>query len=252
VGELLEHFVEDPRACDYLPAQLASLEYKVMTGVGVEEHEAMLARGWRRLGPFYFRPACAGCFECMPLRIPVASFAPTASQKRAERRARRFGLRIGPPRVDRHRLDLYARWHAAREQRRGWTSSALGADEYWLQFAYPHAAVRELSFWDGHRLLAVSLCDVTPRAWSAIYFFYDPDIARLSPGVANVMVSVKLAAERGIPHVYLGYRVLGCPSMRYKAGFRPHELLVGRPGPEDEPRWVTPAADGPDGLLAPR
>src|SRR2546425_916967 len=71
VGELLNHFVEDPRACDYLPAQRASLEYRVMTGVDAEELEAMLVRGWRRLGPFYFRPACAGCFECMPLRIPV-------------------------------------------------------------------------------------------------------------------------------------------------------------------------------------
>jgi arginine-tRNA-protein transferase len=30
--------------------------------------------------------------------------------------------------------------------------------------------------------------------------------------------------------------------MRYKATFRPHELLLGRPGPEEEPRWV----EGPD------
>jgi arginyl-tRNA--protein-N-Asp/Glu arginylyltransferase len=79
---------------------------------------------------------------------------------------------------------------------------------------------------------------VTPRAWSAIYFFYDPAVARLSPGVANVMLCLALARQRGIPHVYLGYRVLGCPSMRYKATFRPHELLRGRPGPDEEPRWV--------------
>jgi arginine-tRNA-protein transferase len=31
---------------------------------------------------------------------------------------------------------------------------------------------------------------------------------------------------------------MGCASMRYKAGFRPHELLEGRPGPDDEPRWI--------------
>jgi arginine-tRNA-protein transferase len=240
VGELLNHFVEDPRTCDYLPAQRASLEYRVMTGVGADELEAMLVRGWRRLGPFYFRPACAGCFECMPLRIPVATFAATASQRRARRRLGRLRVMVGAPRVDRARLDLYARWHAGRERRRGWGEAALGAEEYWLQFAYPHAAVRELSFHDGDRLVAVSLCDVTPRVWSAIYFFFDPDLARLSPGVANVMLCIELARQRGIPHVYLGYRVLGCPSMRYKAGFRPHELLQGRPGPEDEPQWVVP------------
>jgi arginine-tRNA-protein transferase len=243
VGHLVNHFIEDPRACDYLAAERASLEYRVMTDVKPEELESLLARGWRRLGPFYFRPACGGCFECLSLRIPVASFVPTSSQKRAARRAGRFEVRLAAPRVDRARLDLYARWHAAREDRRGWPASALAQDEYALQFAYPHPAARELTFWDDGRLVAVSLCDVTPRAWSAIYFFYDPVIARLSPGVANVMLCVGLARERGIPHVYLGYRVLGCPSMRYKGTFHPHELLEGRPGPEEEPRWIR--APGP-------
>jgi leucyl-tRNA---protein transferase len=238
VGEILNHFVEDPRACDYLALERASLEYKVMAHVGVDELEEMLVRGWRRLGPFYFRPACAGCFECVSIRVPVATFAPTASQKRALARCRRFERRIGPPRVDRARLELYARWHAGREERRGWAPSHLGADEYRLQFALAHPAARELTLWDGGRLLAVSLCDVTRRAWSAIYFFSDPEIARLSPGVANVLFCVDLARAQGIPHVYLGYRVMACASMRYKARFRPHELLVGRPGPEEEPRWV--------------
>src|SRR5947208_12247955 len=72
----LSHFVEEPRPCDYLPGARASLEYRVMTRVGVDELDGLLERGWRRLGPFYFRPACAGCFECVPLRIPVASFVP--------------------------------------------------------------------------------------------------------------------------------------------------------------------------------
>jgi leucyl-tRNA---protein transferase len=245
VGELLSHFVEDPRACDYLPALRAALEYRVMTAVDPEELEALLVRGWRRLGPFYFRPACAGCFECVSLRIPVATFAPTASQKRADARARRFQARLGRPRIDQERLDLYARWHAAREDRRGWRASPLGREEYALQFAYPHPAARELSLWDDERLVAVALCDVTPRAWSLVYFFYDPAIARLSPGVANVTRAVALAGQRGIPHVYLGYRVLGCASMRYKAAFRPHELLVGRPGPEEEPQWVRPPEPRP-------
>jgi arginine-tRNA-protein transferase len=56
------------------------------------------------------------------------------------------------------------------------------------------------------------------------------------------MLCLSLARERGIPHVYLGYRVLGCASMRYKATFRPHELLLGRPAPDEEPRWVADKA----------
>jgi hypothetical protein len=52
VGELRSHFVEDPRVCDYLAGERAALEYRVMTGVGSEELESLLVRGWRRLGPF--------------------------------------------------------------------------------------------------------------------------------------------------------------------------------------------------------
>ena len=61
VGELTSHFVEGPRACDYLAARLAALEYRVMTGVSADELQAMLERGWRRneRGDFskeYFTP----------------------------------------------------------------------------------------------------------------------------------------------------------------------------------------------------
>ncbi|HKQ40385.1 MAG TPA: arginyltransferase, partial [Verrucomicrobiae bacterium] len=38
-------------------------------------------------------------------------------------------------------------------------------------------------------------------------------------------------------HVYLGYRVAGCRSMEYKAQFRPHELLQGRPLDHEAPVW---------------
>jgi arginine-tRNA-protein transferase len=71
-----------------------------------------------------------------------------------------------------------------------------------------------------------------------VYFFYDPQYARRSLGVANVLRQVDLARARGIPYVYLGFRILACQSMRYKADFRPHELLVGRPGDAETPRWV--------------
>ena len=53
-----------------------------------------------------------------------------------------------------------------------------------------------------------------------------------------VMLAVEMARDRGIPHVYLGYRVMGCASMRYKSLFRPHELLRGLPGPDEQPHWV--------------
>jgi arginine-tRNA-protein transferase len=236
--KILAHFVEPPRPCSYLPGRDASLECRIMTGVGIDELEGLLVRGWRRQGPLYFRPSCSGCMECVSLRIPVDRFRPTESQRRARRRCGRFRVALERPRVDDERLALYAAWHAAREEAREWDPSGLDAESYAVQFAYPHPAAWEMTLRDGDRIVALTLCDVTRRAWSAIYGFYSPEVARLSPGVAAVTLAVEMARARGIPHVYLGYRVMGCPSMRYKSGFRPHEALVGWPGPDEEPRWV--------------
>ncbi|PTL77978.1 arginyltransferase [Vitiosangium sp. GDMCC 1.1324] len=249
---ILGHSVEPPGPCNYLPDQRSSLEQLVMQGVTPEEYERMLVRGWRRFGPLYFRPACQACTECVSLRIPTDTFQPNRSQRRARAACAHFRVEVGPPRVDETRLELYRAWHAEREQTREWDASPLGMREYFLQFAFPHPAAREVAYYDdtaegGPRLVGLGICDETPHAWSAVYFFYDPAYARCSPGSANVVFQVELARARGIPHVYLGYRVQGCASLRYKGTFRPHELLEGRPDPDEAPHWrpVEPSGEPP-------
>jgi arginyl-tRNA--protein-N-Asp/Glu arginylyltransferase len=55
--------------------------------------------------------------------------------------------------------------------------------------------------------------------------------------VNHILTLIEHTRRSGKAHVYLGYRVLGCFSMRYKASFSPHELLEGRPDPTATPRW---------------
>lgn len=238
MARTLQTFTEPPRPCSYLPVEQASLEHQVMVDVTPQELEEMLVRGWRRFGPIYFRPVCAACAECVSIRLPVGDFQPNRSQRRAVKACASLTWRIAPPIVDKERMALLARWHAFREETKGWEPQALDTDEYTLQFAFPHPAAREISFWEGGKLVGVSLVDVTPKAWSLVYFFYDPDIADRSPGINNVVLGVQLAKERKIPHVYLGYRVMGCASMVYKCTFTPHELLRERPPLGQEPRWL--------------
>jgi leucyl-tRNA---protein transferase len=244
---ILGHSVEPPGECSYLPDQSSSMEQFVMKDVTPEEYERMLVRGWRRFGPMYFRPACQACNQCVSLRIPTATFQPNRSQRRARAACAHLRVEVGPPRVDEERLALYRAWHAEREQTREWNASPIGPREYFLQFAFPHPCAREVAWYDdtaegGSRLVGLGICDETPRAWSAVYFFYDPAYARASLGSANVVFQVERARARGIPHVYLGYRVQECTSLRYKGTFRPHELLAGRPDPDEPPRWA-PAED---------
>jgi arginine-tRNA-protein transferase len=240
MGRTLKHLVEAPRPCSYLPDTLASLEHRLMLDVSSDELGRLLERGWRRFGPDYFRPACSSCSKCVPTRIPVASFCPTRSQRRARRKAQGLRVMLGPPQVDEERLSLYHLWHANREAAREWVPSALDTREYTLQFAFPHPSAREVAFYDDaeSRLIGVSICDEAPQGWSLVYFFFHPAYASWSLGVTNVVLGVEIAAARRIPHVYLGYSVAECPSLRYKAAFGPREELRGWPAEGEEPRWV--------------
>lgn len=219
-----------------------------MVDVSPEELAALLERGWRRFGPVYFRPACEGCQECVPLRIDVAGFKPTKSQRRAAKASARLLRVVDVPKVDDARLALYRRWHAAREEARGWEPSQIDAERYAFDFTFAHPCVREVSFVDPEdgALVGVGICDEVPNALSAIYFFWDPERAPGSLGVAHVVALIEDARARGLPYVYLGYRVQDCPSLVYKARYRPHQLLEGRPAFAESPVWVDETALGDD------
>jgi leucyl-tRNA---protein transferase len=240
---LLQHIVENPHPCAYLPGERASLEVRVMDGVQPAEMDALLERGWRRFGPIYFRPACASCAECVSLRIDVEAFAPDKSQKRAARASARLRRIVGRPKVDAERLALYEKWHARRQRERGWQANPQTRERYAFEFAFRHATAREAAFYDddaeGGRLVGLGLFDETPRALSAAFFFYDPAYSRMSIGTANVLRLVDDARAAGRAFVYLGYRVEGCPSLRYKARFRPHQLMLDRPALDGPVTWVS-------------
>jgi arginine-tRNA-protein transferase len=169
--------------------------------------------------------------------VPVQTFDPSPNLKRVMRRAAHVRMEVGAPQVDDLRLALYRRWHASREAERGWKPDRIGVESYAMQFCFPHPAAREFSYWEGDSLVAIGIADETPRALSAVYCYHDPARRRLSLGTFNVLRAIEYARQRGIAHVYLGYCVDGCESLRYKSRFRPQEKLVGRVDDNRSPRW---------------
>jgi arginyl-tRNA--protein-N-Asp/Glu arginylyltransferase len=241
MARLLHSSVEEARPCPYLPGMPASLEHRVLLDVAPAEADELLDRGWRHFGPGWFRPACGTCQACMSTRILAQEFTPSRSQRRVLRRTRHLRVEISEPCFDKTRFSLFHAWQNDRIRARGWERAAFTPKDYWMRFTFATPSARELAYYDdeaGGRLMMVSICDETPNAWSAVFCFYDPAYARLSPGIANILRLMELARANGQRHVYLGYCVLDCPSLRYKDAFRPHETLVGLPGDDDEPRWV--------------
>jgi len=54
--------------------------------VPADTYHAFMDAAFRRSGRLIYQPICAGCRACTPIRVPVAAFEPTKSQRRVMRK----------------------------------------------------------------------------------------------------------------------------------------------------------------------
>jgi arginine-tRNA-protein transferase len=215
-----------PATCTYRPEQRASLHYVFVGQATAAEYQGRLLQGWRRFGRSFFHPVCKTCRRCLSLRVPVATFRPDRSQRRALKANSDVELIVGEPELSAAKLLLYDRFHESRAEDKGWqVHGPKDPQEYASSFLDNPFPTEEWRYFLGGRLVGVGYVDVLPAAMSAIYFYYDPDESGRSLGTYNVLRIIEAAAARGIPHVYLGYYVEGYGSLEYKARFRPNEIL---------------------------
>ncbi|MEM1063225.1 MAG: arginyltransferase, partial [Planctomycetota bacterium] len=232
--------VSPPGRCSYLPQERSRTEYRVLGDVSGERYAEMLSRGWRRQGQVFFRPACPACVRCRSLRVPVATFRPTKSQRRCRNRNEREGveLEVVRPELTATHLALYDAYHEAMHRDRGWDREPADPEEYWRSFvAGDFAFAREFRYWRKGTLVGVGYVDVVPRALNSIYFFHDPEWRPLGPGTYSAVKELEYAAAVGCGHVYFGYWIPENASMSYNNRFGPHELMIGFPGVRQTPRW---------------
>ena len=214
-----------PETCTYLPDRQATMENLLVARLSPAEYEQKMNEGWRKFGSVLFRPVCASCQECRPLRIPVAEFAPNRSQRRAVAKNADLTVRYAHPRVDAARLALYSCYHGAREREKGWPESEMSEEDYALSFLQSPLPGIEISVWEGETLRAIVLTDVTPATVSGVYHYYEPAGESRSLGTFAMLQTIALARKLEKPWAYFGYWVAACPSLAYKANFRPCSIL---------------------------
>jgi arginine-tRNA-protein transferase len=187
-----------------------------------------LAAGQRRHGALVYEPRCPNCQECISLRVLVDQFQPSTSQQRVWQRGQaKLTAKIGPPVVDRARLELLNR----HSQWRGWRDGPddVSAEFYEQIFVCSLFDSREIAYYAGSRLVAIAICDQGIDGVSAVYTFYDPAFAKWSLGTYSILFQLQYCRSQAVPFLYLGYYVADCQSLRYKANFRPHQRrLKGR------------------------
>lgn len=212
---------EEP--CPYLPIQQARYRAFCAEEVPPAVYHALMNRRFRRSGDYFYEPACRQCQACVPLRVPVAAFAPSRSQRRVARRNEDLVVEVHSPSFSEEKFELYRRyardWHA---------KTSIDAGDFHRFLVDSPVDSLEFQYRDTHgALLAVGVCDVCQASLSSVYFYFDPAAAARSLGTYGALVEIGWAREHQIPHYYLGYWVQESASMEYKSRFRPHELLVG-------------------------
>ena len=224
--------------CPYLTDLVATTAYRLNEAKGPEAYHSMLERGWRRFGLTFFRPVCVGCAECRSLRIDVQRFEPNRSMRRTREMNIDLDVTLQKVSLSGDHLRLYDRYHADMHVRRHWHEKESSPADYHQTFVDGRQSWgHELLFHLDGELVCVALVDILPAAMSAVYCYYEPKLRRRGLGVNAVLAQIELARERAMPHLYLGYWIEGNASMRYKARYRPHEILAGRPDSTVEPKW---------------
>ncbi len=232
------HTVTDPCRCPYLSDQRNTMEHVVVRSMSALEYEQLLQSGWRKFGRLLYRPICDDCEECRSTRIHIPSFSPNRSQARCLNRNADLRIEVGQPKIDTPRMDIYRRYHVAREADRGWHRSDHSVDGYADAFLDNPTQSLELSVWLDDTLLGIALLDITGNIVSGVYHYHDPDYADRSLGKFMMLKVIRLGELMNRTWAHFGYHVAGCGSLRYKTTFRPVGIL-GRDGV-----WRLPDADG--------
>jgi arginine-tRNA-protein transferase len=212
--------------CPYRDGQQARLPLRLPVGpLSAEQFDECLAAGDRRSGRMLYRTRCPACSSCEPLRVPIAAFVPSKSQRRAwKRNISEVTVRMGPPRTDEARLTMFNR----HKLERGLSASGEPLTELAYRSWLVDTCVdtREFSYWLGDRLIAISVVDCGAQSVSSVYHYFDPDESWRSMGVFSALAELAWAGESGFVWYYLGFYVSDCAHLRYKADYLPHERRV--------------------------
>lgn len=212
--------------CPYLAEKKCRMEYKFIQNCTKELNQELVTRGWRRFGAYFSRPICASCDECVGLRIKALEFKFSKSYRRVLAKNAYTRVLLRRPNLSNEHLFLHDKYHKFMRKKRAWSPQELSFRQYFnLYVDGAQDFGFELDFYVDEKLVCVDYIDVLADGISSIYCFYDPDFSHLSLGKFSLLMELKLARNRALPYIYLGYFVAGCKSLVYKADYSPCQML---------------------------
>jgi len=227
-----QFYLTAPQPCAYLEGREERKVFTTLSGAtAASVNNTLSHKGFRRSQSVIYRPACVGCSACMSIRIPVAHFKPSRTQKRTLKTNDQITRRPCEAWATETQFDLFRRYLGARHSDGGMAD--MDAFDYASMVDETPVNTMVVEYLEpdpsgaGQRLIAACLSDILGDGLSMVYSFFDPDLADRSLGTYMILDHIEMAREMGLANVYLGYWVSGSRKMDYKIAFRPFELCDG-------------------------
>jgi len=221
--EELKFFLSTEQACSYLSdIQSTSVFADPDAKMTTETYSLLINHGFRRSANYVYRPHCTSCTSCKPARIPVKLFKPNRNQKRVWKRNSNITISATPAEFNESHFQLYQKYIAQRHT--GGEMDHADRTRYieFLNSDWCDTVFYELKL--DEQLVAVAVTDNLTEGLSALYTFFDPDLAAKSLGTLSILWQIEKAKEMNKPWVYLGYWIEACEKMSYKKNFSPLEI----------------------------
>jgi arginine-tRNA-protein transferase len=180
--------------------------------------DELWAEGWRHFGEIFFRYRRwrhgGREYTVTPLRVDLARFEPSRSQRRVLARNRDLTVEVRPTELD---ADLWRMFVAHRQRFRADVPDSL---RNFLSHRPAEVPCRNetLRVYAGPRLVAAHFLDVGREATSAVYSMFDPAESRRSLGIYTILKAVELSRRANRRHFYPGYGTREPSPYDYKKG----------------------------------
>lgn len=198
-----------------------------ITGLTPDQYDAFLESGWFRGSSMIYRSE----FVCLDkqvlsiinIRLPLAGYHYRKSQRRVMRRVEsKFRIEIGDPSISPEKEELYK---SNFDRFKAFIHTSL--EEIVLgQFIPIRLHTKEITVYDGDRLIALSYFDVGARSSAGILGVFDPAYASFSLGYYTMLKELEWCIENNIRWYYPGYIMDQSDEFDYKLRLGEMEWMV--------------------------